>query len=134
MKIYTFVLVSVLLLSILLPLTHSHAETSKAFLLYQQVMSGQKKIEALTPEQQRQVIQIHKLLNRRSCEGCSEECRDAREQAESYRDDLEGYVKRLYRCVEDNDLTDDCYSEFRRVKSAHSDFESAVSDVNSYCD
>lgn len=63
----------------------------------------------------------------------TEECRDAREQAESYRDDLEGYVKRLYRCVEGNDLTDDCDSEFRRVKSAYSDFESAVSDVSSYC-
>ena len=77
---------------------------------------------------------IYGVMNRSSCDGCSDECRDAKDEAESYRDDLEGYTKRLYKCVEGNDLTDDCYSEFRRVKSAHSDFESAVSDVSSYCD
>jgi hypothetical protein len=105
-----------------------------AFQLYQQVISGQHNLEDLTPEQQRQVIHIHTLLSRSSCDGCSEDCRDARDNAESYLIDLESYINRLLRCVEGNDLTDDCYSEFRRVKSAHSDFESAVSDVSSYCD
>ena len=134
MKISTFLTVFVILLSLLLPPTFSNADTKEAFQLYQQVISGQKKIEDLTPEQQRQVINIHNLLSRSSCDGCSEECRDAKEQAESNRDDLEGYVKRLYKCDEGNDLTDDCYSEFRRVKSAHSDFESSVSEMSSYCD
>jgi hypothetical protein len=123
-----------MLMSILSSVTYSSAQTNEEFQLYKKVISGQKKMKDLTPEQKKQVIKIHNLLNRSSCEGCSEECRDAKEQAESYRDDLEGYIKRLYRCVEDNDLNDDCYSEFRRVKSAYSDFESAVSDVSSYCD
>jgi len=111
----------------------TYADSNEAFRLYQQVISGQKNLEQLTPEQQRQVIMIHGIMSRSSCEGCSDECRDARDQAESYRSDLESYTKRLYRCVEGNDLTEDCYSEFRRVKSAHSDFESAVSNVSSYC-
>lgn len=123
-----------IVLGLLFVVVPAHADSNEAFRLYQQVISGQKTIDQLTPEQQRQVIMIHGIMSRSSCDGCSEECRDARDQAESYRDDLEGYVKRLYRCVEGNDLTDDCYSEFRRVKSAHSDFESAVSDVGSYCD
>lgn len=123
-----------IVLSLLVVVVPAHADSNEAFRLYQEVISGQKTIDQLTPEQQRQVIMIHGIMSRSSCDGCSEECRDARDQAESYRDDLEGYVKRLYRCVEGNDLTDDCYSEFRRVKSAHSDFESAVSDVGSYCD
>lgn len=121
-------------LSLLLFSVPTNADTNEAFRLYQQVISGQKKLEQLSPEQQRQVIMIHNAMNRSRCDGCSEECRDAKDQAESYRDDLESYTKRLYNCVEGNDLTDDCYSEFRRVKSAHSDFESAVSDVSSYCD
>lgn len=79
------------------------------------------------------MIIIDEIKNRSSCEGCSDECRGARDQADSYRSDLEDYTKRLYRCVEGNDLTDDSYSEFRRVKSAHSDFESVVSNVSSNC-
>ena len=112
---------------------HSNGDTNEAYQLYQQVISGQKKFEDLTSEQQKIVISIHNALSRSGCDGCSEECKDAKEQAESYRSDLESYTKRLYNCVVSNDLTDDCYSEFRRVKSAHSDFESAVSNVNSYC-
>lgn len=118
---------------LLMPVT-SYASEDDAYQLYQQVITGQKKLESLTPEEQRLVVAIHSSLSRSSCDGCSDECRNAKEQAESYRSDLETYTKRLYRCLEGNDLTDDCYSEFRRVKSYHSDFESAVSEVSSYCD
>lgn len=110
-----------------------YADNNEEFRLYQQVITGQKKLEQLTPEQKQQVITIHGIMNRSSCDGCSIECSDAKDQAESYRSDLESYANRLYRCVEGNDLTDDCSSEFRRVKLAHSDFESAVSDVSSNC-
>lgn len=66
----------------------------------------------------------------------SEDCKNAKDDAESVRSDLENYTKKLYRCVQyqSDDFSDDCYSEFRRVKSYHSDFESAVSEVRSYCD
>lgn len=121
-----------LCLALLMPAI-SYADANNPYQLYQQVMSGKKKMDSLTPEEQRQVIEIHTALSRSSCDDCSNDCRDAKEQAESYRSDLESYTKRLYRCIESNDLTDDCYSEFRRVKSYHSDFESAVSNVSSYC-
>lgn len=120
-------------LALLMPAI-SFADATNPYQLYQQVISGKTKLDSLTLEQQRQVLGIHTALSRSSCDGCSDDCRDAREQAESYRSDLEGYTKRLYRCIESNDLTDDCYSEFRRVKSYHNDFESAVSNVSSYCD
>ena len=126
--------VIVLLLNIMQLSVPVYADSNESFRLYQQVMSGQRKLESLSPEQQRQVIRIHGIMSRSSCDGCSDECRDARDQAESYRDDLERSTKRLYTCAEESNLTDDCYSEFRRVKSAHSDFESAVSDVGDYCD
>ena len=110
------------------------AQSDDAFQLYQDVMSGQREFDGLTQEQQWQVLQVHKMLSRDQCEGCSDDCRDARDRAGSYRDDLEGYTRKLYKCIERIDLTDDCYREFRRVKSSHSDFESAVSEVGSYCD
>ena len=81
-----------------------YADSNESFRLYQQVMSGQKKLESLSPEQQRQVIMIHGIMSRSSCDGCSDECRDARDQAEGYKDDLERYTKRLYTCVEENDF------------------------------
>lgn len=80
------------------------------------------------------VLYIHRIASRTSCEGCSEECPDAKSEAEAYRADLEKYAKRLYSCAEENDLTDDCHGEFRRIKSVYSDFEDAVSEVESYCD
>ena len=63
----------------------------------------------------------------------SSDCRDAWDNADSYASDVASYAKRLVRCVESGDYHDDCYSEFRRVKSAHSDYESAASEVSSYC-
>lgn len=64
--------------------------------------------------------------------------------------DLEYRARRLQRCAGWMDFSDDCYSQFRRVKreysaaevcdreyrrtrSAFSDYESAVSDVSSWC-
>ena len=64
--------------------------------------------------------------------------------------DLEYRAKRLQRCAGWMDFSDDCYTEFRRVKreysaadvcdreyrrtnSAFIDYESAVSDVSSFC-
>ncbi|NVJ64943.1 MAG: hypothetical protein HWE16_00520 [Gammaproteobacteria bacterium] len=65
--------------------------------------------------------------------------------------DLEKRAKKLQRCAWYDDYTDDCYFEFRKVKreyskaevcskeykktkSVFSDYESAVSEVISYCD
>lgn len=99
----------------------------------------------------------------------SQECESAKSDAESYAYDLESIAKKLRQCASNegagdleyrakklqscagySDFTDDCYSEFqkvkrehldevcygdyRRVKSAFSYYESAVSEVSSYCD
>lgn len=93
------------------------APSNESFILYKQVITGKRKLESLTPQQQQQVLEIHTAVTRISCEGCSDDCRDAKSQANNFRSDLEGYTKRLYRCVEDNDLKDDCDSEFRCTSS-----------------
>lgn len=133
MKSKFFIFFAICLFFLLTNLISFSAIGNESFILYKQVISGKRTLDSLTPQQRQQVIEIHTAISRNSCEGCSDDCRDAKSQANNYRSDLEGYAKRLYRCVEDNDLKDDCDSEFRRVKNAHSDFESAISRVNSYC-
>jgi hypothetical protein len=63
--------------------------------------------------------------------GSSSDCQDARSTAESTASELASYAKRLQRCAESADLSDDCNSEYRHVRSAYDDYESAVSDVSS---
>lgn len=45
------------------------------------------------------------------------------------------YTSKRYRnCVGSSQGADDCWSEFRRLKSAHDDFETAVNDYKSECE
>lgn len=62
------------------------------------------------------------------------DCSDATDRATSAAGDLSIYTRRLQRCADSGDLSDDCSTEFRRVKNTHGDYESAVSDVSMYCD
>jgi hypothetical protein len=61
-------------------------------------------------------------------------CAEAKEEAESAADDLESAARQLMSCASSDDFSDDCFSEFLRVQSAHSDYDSAVSEVSSECD
>jgi hypothetical protein len=101
---------------------------------YQDIIGGRKKLEQLSPQEQGEVIQVHRLLKARSGkEGASSACRSARSEAANAASELADYSRRLRNCAEAEDFTDDCESEFRRVKNAHSDYESAVSNVSGSC-
>jgi cysteine synthase len=56
------------------------------------------------------------------------------DDAESAAGELSSAANRLKSCAENQDYDDDCSSEMHRAKSAHSDYESAVSDVDDECD
>jgi hypothetical protein len=47
--------------------------------------------------------------------------------------DIEMRLRRYTQCLANSQGTDDCSSEFRRLRSAQSDFESAVSDYQLNC-
>lgn len=101
---------------------------------YQEIMAGRKKLDQLTPQERQEVIIIHtRVQASRAASGGSRECQNARSEAKSKASELADYARRLRSCAEAEDLSDDCDSEFRRVKNAHSDYESAVSDVSSAC-
>lgn len=109
-------------------------DLQRGFKNYQAIASGEKKFDQLSAEEQTEVLIIYRMLSAPSGpSNNSYECRDAWDQAESAADDLASYAKRLKNCAEGRDFDDDCYSEFRRTKSAYDDYESAVSDVQSYC-
>ena len=63
----------------------------------------------------------------------SSECSNAINSYNSAVDDIAYRMKGYGRCVADSQGTDDCSIEFRRLKSAQDDFESAVSEHQSYC-
>lgn len=60
-------------------------------------------------------------------------CRDAADAVESVKSDAETRARRYMYCVQASDGQDGCDHEFRRLRSAHGDFESAVSQRQSEC-
>lgn len=63
-----------------------------------------------------------------------DDCRTAIDDYKSAMSDIE-FVLRLYTvCLAGSRGNDDCSSEFLSLQNAHSDFESAVSDIEIYCD
>jgi hypothetical protein len=62
------------------------------------------------------------------------DCNDATSAYNSRQiSDLSDAIRRYTRCLSSSNGHDDCSSEFRKVKNAQSDFESAVSQYESEC-
>ena len=61
------------------------------------------------------------------------DCKSYIEQYNSAVDDISRYFKSYARCVSSSEGKDDCSLEFRRLKSAQSEFEDAVSGIGLYC-
>lgn len=129
-----FLLVTLFLFLVSIPDGPSHAfDMQRAQSNYRAIITGQKTIRSLPKEQQTEVYILMKMIRGSAPSNASSDCKDAWDNASSSASDVASYAKRLIRCVEGGDYHDDCYSEFRRVKSAHSDYESAASGVSSYC-
>ena len=60
-------------------------------------------------------------------------CTEAIEQYNSAVSEIDFTLRRYVNCVSGSDGKDDCSFEFRRLRSTHDDFETAVSDIGSYC-
>jgi hypothetical protein len=63
----------------------------------------------------------------------SSDCQDAISEYNSAISDVSTALRRYTNCVSSSKGHDDCLSEFRRLKSAQSDFESAVSKFGMEC-
>ena len=61
------------------------------------------------------------------------DCNDAVNTYNSAISDISSTLRRYTSCVSNSNGHDDCSSEFRRLRSAQSDFESAISDYEREC-
>jgi hypothetical protein len=101
---------------------------------YQEILAGRKKLDQLSPQEQQEVLIVfHRVKAAQNKAGKSTDCRDAQERAESAASELADRARKLRNCAESQDYSEDCSSEFRRVRNAHSDYETAVSSVKSEC-
>jgi len=104
---------------------------------YKAITSGEKQFDSLNQDEKKEVLSIINIIKGSSSsysDSDSEDCRDAKDNASSYADDLASYARKLKNCAENKSFSDDCYSEFRRTKNSHYDYESAVSEVQSECE
>lgn len=126
--------IALLLSHVLCASVASAQNIQRGFANYQAILNGQKKLEQLSQEERNEVLWVHRrMAASRSSDGQSPSCKSAREEAEQAANELADYARRLLRCAEGMDFSDDCSSEFRRTRSAHSDYESAISSVSSDC-
>ncbi|MBA8883018.1 hypothetical protein [Dokdonella fugitiva] len=65
-----------------------------------------------------------------SCPSEKDECQQACDAADALKEAAES----LASCAENEDITDDCSSEFSEVETAHSDYEDAVANASGACD
>jgi hypothetical protein len=63
----------------------------------------------------------------------SEECQASIDGYSAAIDEIDSLLRKYVRCISNSEGEDDCSTEFRRLRSAQSDFESAVSEYQSEC-
>lgn len=68
-----------------------------------------------------------------SVPAAASDCGDARESYNTAIDAVSYALRRYTNCLNASGGTDDCSTEFRRLKYAQGDLESAVSAIGSYC-
>jgi hypothetical protein len=73
------------------------------------------------------------VTNNRPARAGPDECKFAIDSYNSVVEEVSNTMKRYSRCVSDSQGHDDCSSEFRRLNSSQSDFETAVSNYGSEC-
>ena len=73
------------------------------------------------------------ILAAASPANAADDCQSAVSEYNSAVQSINYTLSRYARCITGSRGTDDCSTEFRRLKSAQSDFESAVSGYQAYC-
>lgn len=101
---------------------------------YRAVVEGSKRLDDLSEVEKQEVVAVARIMRSRDSDDGSEECVKARQHAEAAAAELAHCARRLRNCAESNSFSDDCGSEFRRVRSAHYEYESAVSEVGTHCE
>ncbi len=101
---------------------------------YARLLNGQLQLQSLSDVERQEVMFVIRMFQSSAPADSSSECKEAYDDANNASDELSSTAQRLKNCAESKQFeSDDCSSEMRRVRSAHSDYESAVSEVQSEC-
>lgn len=111
------------------PATAQVDNTQRAMELYQQVVTGQRNLDSLSPTDRTQVLMVARAM-RSSCSSNSHKCEALCEATNQ----LESTSRDLVRCAAEHDYTDSCDKQFRDVRDAHDELENAVSEASGDCD
>ncbi|MGN6094271.1 MAG: hypothetical protein ACTHOL_18120 [Luteibacter jiangsuensis] len=117
----------------LVPISAIAQDSERGLRNYQAIVNGQKRLDSLSPEEQREVIFVYRAMKDAHDGTNTTECQSAREGARAAASESLGYAKRYMQCLANADLTEDCSSEFRREKNAQEDYENAVLSVQGEC-
>lgn len=121
--------IAVLALTCALPVVAQTPEQNvdQSFALYLAVASGQRSMQSLSPEQQREVQIIAAMMARpRYTSQKCEDLADAEDQLQSARSDLRS-------CLASADADDDCDAQTQDVRDAQDQYESAKSNAEDDC-
>lgn len=127
----SWILMAILLLGLGFQPARADEFADRVLRNYNAVINGTKKISDLPASEQTELMYFIRFMN--EDEGPSE-CRDAKRDARDAAEELASAARNLAYCADQNDSADDCEIQFLEVSSAHSDYESAVSDVDDECD
>ena len=93
---------------------------------YRRILAGEIHFQDLSEIERQEVMFISRALESSAPDHASPECKDAYDDADDASEQLVSTAQRLIRCAENNEFdSDDCSSEMRRTRSAHSEYESA---------
>ena len=101
---------------------------------YYKVIGGKIDLISLSRKETECMMIIVNILSKPNAPKASDECKDAWDQANSAADEVISNAEDLIRCVKRSNNRNDCHRNARNVRYSQQSYESAVSDVESYCD
>lgn len=110
-------------------LAQNASNTQQALALYQQVVSGARKIDSLSPDERAQVLLVARVM-RSSCSSNSHKCQSACEATNQ----LDSAARDLAQCASRHDYSESCDAQFNEVRDAHDDLENAVAATDGDCE
>ncbi|SVE41995.1 uncharacterized protein METZ01_LOCUS494849 [marine metagenome] len=101
---------------------------------YYEAIGGKIDLKTLSPKEKECILIIHQIVSKSNAPKASNDCRDAWDQANSYADEVVSSAEDLISCVKRSNNRNDCSRYARDVRYSQQSYESAVSDVETYCD
>jgi len=99
----------------------------------QEILAGRRTLEQFSSTEQLEIINAYKAIHPSQDKKISEECENLLNSSKDASNAISEYSKKLQYCIVSGNYVDECYSEFRRIKNAYSDYETSVATFKSRC-